>query len=108
MIKNWQKKEKKDAKTFKARPTLRSGGIWFDKGDQTNEIFLIDSKTSKHQRFSIPVKMWKKVKKEALTSGKTPILSLGFGKYDSIRDEYECELVVIDINDFEVLMEEKK
>jgi len=98
--KEWKGKEKRDAKSFKARQMPRSGGLWFAPGDESNENFLIDSKKSKHERFSITVKMWKKIAREALLSHRIPILSPEFGK-DNI------ELVILDKNDFISLLESK-
>jgi hypothetical protein len=91
--KSWQRKEKEDSKIFKSRPTPRSGGLWFAKGDSKNKTFLIDSKTSKYNRFSITKKMWKKINREALLTQKLPLLSVEFS------DE-SIELVVMDKNDF--------
>lgn len=93
MLKKWQKKEQKDAKDFEARRTPRSGGIWFAKGDSNNEEFLIENKTSKHNSFSIKQSVWRKLEREALTSGKLPLLSIEFG-------DQQTELVIMSRDDF--------
>lgn len=92
-MKKWQKKEKKDAKDFGAKVTPRSGGLWFAKGDSKSEIYLIENKTSKHNRFSITKQVWQKIEKEALLSQRLPMLSIQFSDED-------IELVVMDKNDF--------
>ena len=93
----WQIKEKKDAKDFGARQMPRSGGFWSLKGDSQSDKFLIESKTSKHNRFSVTTKMWKKVNREALLSNRIPIISAMFGDED-------IELVILDKSDFIELM----
>ncbi len=97
--KNYQVKEAKDSKAFGGKLTKRSGGIWFMPGDSKSEKFLVDSKLSKHDRFSIPRKMWQKIEKEALMNQRIPVLSLEFGT------EKKVELVVLDKNDFLTLLE---
>jgi hypothetical protein len=92
-MKDWQRKEKKDVRDFSAKPTLRSGGIWFSKGDLKNDRFLVDSKKSEHERFSITAKMWQKIYKEAILSQRLPLLSIEFGKDGT-------ELVVLSKDDF--------
>jgi hypothetical protein len=91
MKKNWQEKEKRDQKDFDAKPTPRSGGLWFWKGDGQSDRFLIESKKTKHQSFSVSTKLWKKVSREALLSNKIPILSISLSN---------AGLVVLDKNDF--------
>jgi len=98
---SWQNKEKKDSKRLGGRMTPRSGGLWFAKGDSKDERFLVDSKDSKHERFSITSKMWEKIEKEALLEQRLPVLSIKFG-------EEPKELVVLDINDFLMLMDKLK
>lgn len=98
----WQKKEDKDSSILGAKKTVRSGGIWFMPGDSKSDQFLIDSKDSKHDRFSIPRKMWKKIAKEALMNQRIPILSIGFGEQERV------ELVVLDRNDFITLLDDTK
>lgn len=99
MKKNWEKKEERDAKDFAGRRMIRSGGFWFCPGDVTTSQFLFDQKTSKHNRFSITQKMWKKVYKEALLNQRIPALSVEFG------DE-GTELVVLSKDDFLSFFEE--
>ena len=93
----WQKKERQDAKDFGARQMPRSGGFWSLKGDSQSDKFLIESKTSKHNRFSVTEKMWNKADREALLSNRMPIISVKFG------DE-NIELVILEKNDFMTLI----
>jgi hypothetical protein len=96
-MKFWQKKERNDAKDFGAKQSPRSGGFWSWKGDSLSNKYLIESKSSKHNRFSVTTKMWKKVNREALLSNRIPIISAIFG------DE-NIEIVVLDKYDFIELM----
>lgn len=94
MKKQWQKNETKDAKLFGAKQTLRSGGIWFAKGDSKSDKFLIDSKLTEKKSYSITEEIWKKLSTEALLSQRLPVLSVTFGK------EKQYEIVVLDKSDF--------
>lgn len=98
MKKPWQDTEKRHAKDFNAKQTPRSGGLWWAQGDSKNEQFLIDTKESKHERFSITSLIWKKIFKEALLESKIPILVVKFGKKGH-------EVVVIDKNDFITILD---
>ena len=100
-MKPWQKKEKKDAKDFGGKVTPRSGGYFSFPGDVVTKDFLIDSKTTDKNRFSITANMWTKVFNEALKSRKIPILSI-------LLINNGIELVVLDKNDFISLLENKK
>lgn len=96
-MKQWQAKEKKDSKLFGGTRTPRSGGLWFAKGDVKSDVYLIENKTSTKERFSITAKLWEKINNEALITKRIPIMSLEFGKE-------KVELVVLDKNDFIILM----
>lgn len=92
-MKKWQKKEKKDSELFGAKRSPRSGGLWFSKGDSKSAKYLIENKTTSKESFSISVKLWEKIEREALLNQRMPILSLEMGKKN-------IELVVLSINDF--------
>jgi hypothetical protein len=98
MIK-WQKKENKDKKSFGGKRTPRSGGLWFIPGDVKIDKFLIDSKQTDHNSFSITLEIWKKIYREALNSRKLPCLSIELGD--------GTEVVVLDKNDFQSFFKEK-
>lgn len=97
MAKQWQTKERKDQKLFGARPTPRSGGLWFAKGDGKSSKFLIENKTSEKERFSITSKIWEKIEIEAIREARMPLLSIEFGVK-------KHEIVVLDKNDFIALL----
>lgn len=92
-MKKWILKEVSDAKDFKGKRTPRSGGIWSRPGDIKTKDLLIDSKATDAKSFSVTVKMWKKINKEALLSCRLPVLSIKFNKSGE-------ELVVISKTDF--------
>ena len=96
----WQKKEKKDAKRFGARRTLRSGGIWFDPGDSKSSDFLFESKHTDKKSFSVTRKMWDKIQGEAIDSEKTPAILVEFAD--------GMELVVLNNIDFQSWFKEDK
>ena len=95
MPKPREKKERKDAKKFNAKATPRSGGLWFAGGDSKSGEFLIESKYTDKKSFSIPVKMWRKIYREAILDKRLPMLSIEFGGE-------EIELVVMDKNDIQL------
>lgn len=97
--KNWQTKERKDAKLFGAKGTPRSGGLWFAKGDSKSEKYLIENKTTEKENFTIQGTVWQKIYNEALIESKLPLLSVAFG-------EKQTELIVMDLNDFVQLIED--
>ena len=93
MPKNWQKKEIKDAKLFGGRRTPRSGGLWFAKGDSKSDNYLIENKTTDKESFSVSVKLWEKINREALLSKRIPMISIEMGKG-------KLELIVLSMEDF--------
>jgi hypothetical protein len=93
MKKQWQNKEKKDAVSFNGKGTIRSGGLWFSKGDIKSEFALIECKTTANERYSIQSSIWEKILKEALLEDKVPILSVEFGKK-------KHEIIVLSKSDF--------
>lgn len=102
MKNKWQKKEINDAKDFGAKQTIRSGGLWFSKGDSKSDDFLIENKTTDKESFSIKAEIWEKISKEALLCNRVPMLSIEFGKKSH-------EIVVLDKGDFiEILNKIKK
>lgn len=93
MKKNWQNKEHKDAESFNARRTPRSGGLWFSKGDSKSDIFLIETKTTIHEGYTITSRIWEKIYREALLESKIATLSVEFGKK-------QHEVVILSKSDF--------
>jgi hypothetical protein len=90
---NWRIKEIKDAKLFGGKRTPRSGGLWFAKGDSKSDKFLIENKTTDKESFSVSVKLWEKINREALLSRRIPMISMEMGKG-------KLELVVLSMEDF--------
>lgn len=105
-MKTWQKKERTDAKSFGGRPTPRSGGLWFAPGDVKTEDFLIDSKTTDKKSFSITGKIWRKIYKEALLSGKMPCLSIKLNQ-ELLQNKEPIEVVVLSKDDFDRWFKER-
>lgn len=97
-MKKWKAKERRDQKDFKAEPIRGSGNQWNRPGDQRNETFLIDSKSTTHKSFTITLEMWNKLCEEAAFSGgRIPMLSLEIQK---------LELVVLQKSDLLHLLKE--
>ena len=98
ILNKWRGKEKKDAKDFGGYRQKGSGNFWSKPGDVKTDKFLIDSKQTDKQSYSITLKTWDKLYKEALFSFRIPILSL------LIKDK---ELVVLSKEDFLKLRERR-
>jgi hypothetical protein len=97
---NYQKglsKEKKDQKRFGAKGTPRSGGLWFAKGDNKTKCFLIENKKTDAESFSVKLKIFNKIEREAIIESRIPVLSVELGKEKK-------ELVVLSVEDFETLI----
>lgn len=103
MKQKWQEKERKGASKMGARQTPRSGGLWFAKGDYKDDNFLYDAKDTGNSRFAVTSKIWKKLRKEALLSGRMPALAIEF--CDDSDKEKKIKLVVLDEDDFLLLKE---
>ena len=90
-MKKWKQKELKDRKDFRGKSIRGSGNQAFHPGDIKSDQFLIESKQTDKQSYSISLKTWTKIYDEALFSFKLPLLSI------QIQD---VELVVLDKQDF--------
>ncbi len=99
--KRWQKKEQDDAKEFGGRVTPRSGGFFSFPGDVKTDDFLIDSKTTEKNRFSVTKRMWEKIDIEALKSRRMPLLSVKFG-------DSNIEIVILSKGDFLRILKQLK
>lgn len=88
---NWQKKEIRDAKDFGAYVTKASGRVWNDPGDSQNKDWLIESKYTDKKSYSVSLKTWKKLEKQALIAFRLPLLSVQM---------QDTEVVVLDKEDF--------
>lgn len=91
MLRKWELKEVSDTKSFSGRKVRGSGNHWNNPGDFKNETFLGDSKQTEKKSYSISLKTWDKLSREALFSFRIPLLSLKI---------QETELVVLDKTDF--------
>lgn len=70
--------EDKVAKRLGAKKTLNSGALDFDKGDMKTDMFLIESKATEKQSFSLKLSYLVKIAKEAYSVQKVPALTVTF------------------------------
>ena len=89
----WRKLEDKTAKEFKGRRHAGSGNRWYNPGDVSNDKYLIENKATARESFSISVKLWEKIEREALLSRRIPLLSIELG-------DGKQELIVMSMEDF--------
>ena len=76
-----QLQEKSVAKDLDARTVIASGALWGSKGDVRHDDFLVECKTTEKPYYSLTMKVWEKIEKEA------------------IKDGLRIPLMCIDIND---------
>ncbi|HRZ18533.1 MAG TPA: hypothetical protein P5136_00510 [Methanofastidiosum sp.] len=75
-----KKREKTIGEQIHGRAHLRSGGMWFRKGDASNEHFLVEDKFTHAEKYSVKLSQLEKIEKEALQVNKIPIFRFGFIK----------------------------
>ena len=75
-MKNWEKKEKNDAKLFGGKRIKASGSLWYAPGDVKTDRFLIDSKDTSKDSFSLNKQKLQKLYDEGLFSYKIPMMSI--------------------------------
>jgi hypothetical protein len=75
-MKNWRKKEKRDAKDFEGKQMKGSGSQWYAPGDVKTDDYLIDSKTTDNKSFGVTLKIWDKLAEEAAFVQRIPLLSV--------------------------------
>lgn len=76
-----QKQEKSVAKEFNAKTQIASGSLWFADSDVRSDSFLIECKTTLKDYYSVSIKVWEKIEREAT------------------RDSLRVPLLVIDLKD---------
>lgn len=61
-----QKQEQRVAKELQGRTVIASGSLWGSKGDVKSDVFLVECKTTEDTRYSLSLRTWDKIKKEAI------------------------------------------
>ena len=64
-----QLQEKRVAKDLDARTVVASGALWCSKGDVRHDDFLVECKTTENPYYSLTMKVWEKIEKEATRDG---------------------------------------
>ena len=87
-----RKQEKSVASEIGGRTTPASGALWGSKADVRSDIFLVECKTTKNRYYTLNVKTWEKIKKEAISDGlRVPVMCIdlnnGRDRYAIIRTE---------------------
>src|ERR1700683_4185694 len=77
MLKNWKKKERKDAKDFGGKLQPNSGTRWNLPSDVLSDNFCIDSKRTDRRSYSVSLTTWNKLCEEAAWNAeRIPVLSV--------------------------------
>ena len=76
-----QIQEKSVAKDLEAKTVVASGALWGSKGDVRHDDFLVECKTTEKPFYSLTMKVWEKIEKEA------------------VRDGLRIPLMCVDVND---------
>ena len=70
-----QLQEKSVAKDLDAKTVVASGALWGSKGDVRHDEFLVECKTTEKPFYSLTMKVWEKIEKEAVRDGlRTPLM----------------------------------
>ena len=70
-----QLQEKSVAKDLDAKTVIASGALWGSKGDVRHDEFLVECKTTEKSFYSVTMKVWEKIEKEAIRDGlRTPLM----------------------------------
>lgn len=102
-----RKAEKNLSKRVGGRVTIASGALDFQKGDIRAGDFLIESKSTEKESFSLPLNYLCKIKAEALTANKYPALAINFTTSNgNLRSMGSW--VLIEEHEFKQFMEYKK
>lgn len=64
-----QLQEKSVAKDLDAKTVIASGALWVSKGDVRHDEFLVECKTTEKSFYSLTMKVWEKIEKEAIKDG---------------------------------------
>ena len=64
-----QIQEKSVAKDLDAKTVVASGALWGSKGDVRHDDFLVECKTTEKPYYSLTMKVWEKIEKEATRDG---------------------------------------
>lgn len=78
-----KKREKEIANDIGGRAHAASGALWFKKSDASNAYFQVEDKFTDKDFYTLNISSLKKIEKEALSHGKTPVFRFGFtdGKF---------------------------
>lgn len=94
-MKNWELKEKHDAKMLGGTRVRGSGNQWDKGGDVSSESFLCESKYTSKKSYTLTKTLLDKIYTEALMAYKIPLFSI------QIQDR---EVVLVMKDDFEKML----
>lgn len=102
-----RKAERNLSKRVGGRVTIASGALDFQKGDIHAGDFLIESKSTEKESFSLPLNYLCKIKAESLSDNKCPALAINFTTSNgNLRSMGSW--VLIEEHEFKQYMEYKK
>ena len=61
--------EKRVAKELGGKQVIASGSLWFASSDVRHDEFLVECKTTEKSFYSLTMKVWEKIEKEAIKDG---------------------------------------
>jgi hypothetical protein len=93
-----QRQERRLAKSVDGKPTAASGAFWSRKGDVRSDDLLVEAKETSKGSYSLSLRVWDKIRREALLDGRLPVLAI------QIQDR---NLIVLDEEDFLALRAER-
>ena len=87
----WKRQEKRIAKATGGKRQPGSGSGWLHQNDVKDDLFLREMKQTDGKSISVGRQAWEKLRRNALSTGRTPILHLQLGPHRLIvHDEGHC------------------
>jgi len=93
-----RKQESSLAQALGGRVTPASGAFWSHKGDVKSDSLLVEAKCTAKRSITLQLSVWEKIRREAILTGRIPVLAL------QIQDR---NLIVLDEEDFLAYLSER-
>ena len=84
IMKDWEQKEKSDAKVFGGKRVAGSGNKWYRPGDVRTDNLIIESKDTTKKSYSLTKERLEKLYEEGLFARKIPIMSINIQGFEVI------------------------
>ena len=89
----WKKQEKRIAKRTGGKRQPGSGSGWLHENDVKDDLFLREMKQTDGKSISIKREDWEKLRRNALSTGRTPMMHLQLGPHRLVvhSEGFSCD-----------------